>query len=82
MGGQSAAGAADLDVRGSVAGSSRLTELPDVVVLDRTDLEALTGYVDRGELKPIIEHTHPLKAVQEAHRAVESRGKHVIDLTQ
>jgi NADPH:quinone reductase-like Zn-dependent oxidoreductase len=49
------------------------------------DLEALAGYVDRGELKPIIEHTHPLNAVQDAHRAVESghtRGKHVIALVQ
>lgn len=51
----------------------------------RRDLEELAGYVDRGELRPIIEQIYPLEAVQDAHRAVESghaRGKRVIDLTQ
>lgn len=51
----------------------------------RRDLEELAGYVDRGELQPIIEQIYPLTAVQDAHRAVESghaRGKRVIDLNQ
>lgn len=51
----------------------------------RSDLDLLAWYVDRGELRPVIEMAYPLAGIQEAHRAVESghtRGKHVIDLTQ
>lgn len=51
----------------------------------RRDLAELAGYVDRGELRPVIEQVYPLAAVQDAHRAVESghaRGKRVIDLTR
>jgi NADPH:quinone reductase-like Zn-dependent oxidoreductase len=51
----------------------------------RRDLEALARFVDRGELRPIIEQVNPLAGIQDAHRAVESgqaRGKHVLDLNQ
>ncbi|CAM5270398.1 hypothetical protein SAURM35S_05674 [Streptomyces aurantiogriseus] len=51
----------------------------------RDDMEALVGYVDRGELRPVVEQVYPLSAVHDAHRAVETghaRGKRVVDPTQ
>ncbi|MFF0079123.1 NAD(P)-dependent alcohol dehydrogenase [Streptomyces canus] len=51
----------------------------------RDDMETLVGYVDRGELRPVVEQVYPLSAVQDAHRAVETghaQGKRVVDPTQ
>jgi NADPH:quinone reductase-like Zn-dependent oxidoreductase len=47
----------------------------------RGDMATLAGYVDRGELRPVVEQVYPLSAVQDAHRAVETghaRGKRVV----
>ncbi|MCY9786762.1 NAD(P)-dependent alcohol dehydrogenase [Nocardiopsis sp. EMB25] len=66
---------------------SRLLPGPGVRVVisrpRRSDMEALAGHVDRGELRPVVERVYPLVEVQEAHRAVETghaRGKRVLDL--
>lgn len=56
-----------------------------VVRARRRDLDILAAYANRGELRPVIEETFPLAAIQEAHRAAESghaRGKRVIDLSR
>jgi NADPH:quinone reductase-like Zn-dependent oxidoreductase len=45
----------------------------------------LARYVERGELRPIIERVCPLAAIRGAHRVVESghaRGKRVLDLSE
>ncbi|MFE7333593.1 NAD(P)-dependent alcohol dehydrogenase [Streptomyces griseus] len=41
----------------------------------------LTGYVERGDLRPVVDTVHPLSDIAAAHRALEAggvRGKHVI----
>lgn len=46
-------------------------------------LADLAGYVDRGQLSPVIERVYPLADAAAAHAAVEKgtgRGKHVIDV--
>ncbi|MEU6788909.1 NADP-dependent oxidoreductase [Nonomuraea angiospora] len=54
-----------------------------IVKPSRNDTQALTRYVDDGHLRPVIDTTYPLAAIQDAHRAVETghaHGKRVIDL--
>ncbi|TDE11783.1 NAD(P)-dependent alcohol dehydrogenase [Jiangella asiatica] len=49
-----------------------------------SDLEVLAGYVERGDLRPVVDRIYPLEDVAVAHRAVETghaRGKRVIALT-
>ncbi|TAL41524.1 MAG: NADP-dependent oxidoreductase [Salinibacterium sp.] len=44
-------------------------------------LADLAGFVDRGELRPIIDSVHPLAEIAEAHRELEaggSRGKQLV----
>lgn len=44
-------------------------------------LADLAGYVDNGDVRPVIDTVHPLTDIAVAHRALEargSRGKHVI----
>lgn len=46
-------------------------------------LTDIAGYVERGELRPVIDRVYPLRDAAEAHTAVEKgvgRGKHVIDV--
>ncbi|WP_103510507.1 NAD(P)-dependent alcohol dehydrogenase [Streptomyces sp. SM13] len=41
----------------------------------------LTAYVERGDLRPVVDTVHPLSDIAAAHRALEEggvRGKHVI----
>ncbi|MEU3057004.1 NAD(P)-dependent alcohol dehydrogenase [Streptomyces griseus] len=41
----------------------------------------LTAYVERGDLRPVVDTVHPLSDIAAAHRALEAggvRGKHVI----
>ncbi len=43
----------------------------------------LAGYVERGEVRPVVDTVHELADISEAHRALEAggvRGKHVISL--
>lgn len=43
----------------------------------------LTGYVERGEVRPVVDTVHELADIAKAHRALEAggvRGKHVIRL--
>lgn len=43
----------------------------------------LTAYVERGDLRPVVDTVHPLSGIAAAHRALEAggvRGKHVIRL--
>ncbi|MGW3931059.1 NAD(P)-dependent alcohol dehydrogenase [Streptomyces microflavus] len=43
----------------------------------------LTAYVERGDLRPVVDTVHPLSDIAAAHRALEAggvRGKHVIRL--
>ncbi|MFD8117200.1 NAD(P)-dependent alcohol dehydrogenase [Streptomyces microflavus] len=43
----------------------------------------LTAYVERGDLRPVVDTVHPLSDIATAHRALEAggvRGKHVIRL--
>ncbi|MEV0141236.1 NAD(P)-dependent alcohol dehydrogenase [Streptomyces globisporus] len=43
----------------------------------------LTAYVERGDLRPVVDTVHPLAGIAAAHRALEAggvRGKHVIQL--
>ncbi|MFJ6609109.1 NAD(P)-dependent alcohol dehydrogenase [Streptomyces sp. NPDC091289] len=43
----------------------------------------LTAYVERGDLRPVIDTVHPLSDIAAAHRALEAggvRGKHVIQV--
>ncbi|WP_017586478.1 NAD(P)-dependent alcohol dehydrogenase [Nocardiopsis ganjiahuensis] len=43
----------------------------------------LAGYVERGEVRPVVDTVHELAGIAEAHRALEAggvRGKHVIRL--
>ncbi|MET8345972.1 NAD(P)-dependent alcohol dehydrogenase [Streptomyces microflavus] len=43
----------------------------------------LTAYVERGDLRPVVDTVHPLSDIATAHRALEVggvRGKHVIRL--
>ncbi|WDG29650.1 NAD(P)-dependent alcohol dehydrogenase [Streptomyces sp. CA-278952] len=47
-------------------------------------LAELAGYVERGDLRPVVDTVHPLADIAAAHRALEAggvRGKHVIHLT-
>ncbi|MCI4040478.1 NAD(P)-dependent alcohol dehydrogenase [Streptomyces sp. TRM75563] len=44
-------------------------------------LAELTAYVERGDLRPVVDTVHPLSDIAAAHRALEEggvRGKHVI----
>lgn len=44
----------------------------------------LAGYVERGEVRPVVDTVHELADIAEAHRALEAggvRGKHVVRLT-
>ena len=53
------------------------------VIPHEKDLSELAGYVDRGELRPIIDTVRPLSEIGDAHRALEAggtRGKHVVSL--
>ncbi|WP_426501150.1 NAD(P)-dependent alcohol dehydrogenase [Streptomyces sp. D54] len=46
-------------------------------------LAELTAYVERGDLRPVVDTVHPLAEIAAAHRALEEggvRGKHVIQL--
>lgn len=46
-------------------------------------LAELTAYVERGDLRPVVDTIRPLAEIAAAHRALEAggvRGKHVIDL--
>ncbi|MEV6434250.1 NAD(P)-dependent alcohol dehydrogenase [Streptomyces anulatus] len=46
-------------------------------------LAELTAYVERGDLRPVVDTVRPLAEIAAAHRALEAggvRGKHVIDL--
>ncbi|GAB2915027.1 NAD(P)-dependent alcohol dehydrogenase [Streptomyces mayteni] len=48
---------------------------------NRKGLNALAGYVERGELRPVVDEVYPMEKISEAHRAAEtghSRGKRVI----
>jgi NADPH:quinone reductase-like Zn-dependent oxidoreductase len=52
-----------------------------VVRSRRRDLEALTGWLVQGELRPVVDRIYPLEAGPEAHRYVETkraRGKVVL----
>lgn len=52
-----------------------------VVRSRRADLEVLAGWVDDGALRPVVDQTHPLESIAEAHRHIEtkrSRGKVVV----
>ncbi|MFJ9141788.1 NAD(P)-dependent alcohol dehydrogenase [Streptomyces griseus] len=43
----------------------------------------LTAYVERGDLRPVVDTVHPLADIATAHRALEAggvRGKHVIQV--
>ncbi|MFD4221739.1 NAD(P)-dependent alcohol dehydrogenase [Streptomyces griseus] len=43
----------------------------------------LTAYVERGDLRPVVDAVHPLADIATAHRALEAggvRGKHVIQV--
>lgn len=43
----------------------------------------LTGYVESGALRPVVDTVHPLADIAKAHRAMESggvRGKHVVSV--
>ncbi|MFI6557983.1 NAD(P)-dependent alcohol dehydrogenase [Streptomyces griseus] len=43
----------------------------------------LTAYVERGDLRPVVDTVHPLSDIAAAHRALEAggvRGKHVIQV--
>jgi len=54
-----------------------------VVRSRRADLEVLTGHIDAGRLRPIIDRVLPLSAIADAHRYIETRrarGKIVVDL--
>ncbi|MEU5282782.1 NAD(P)-dependent alcohol dehydrogenase [Streptomyces sp. NPDC020755] len=47
-------------------------------------LAELAGYVERGDLRPVVDTVHPLADIAAAHRALEAggvRGKHVLHLT-
>ncbi|MFH9134283.1 NAD(P)-dependent alcohol dehydrogenase [Streptomyces sp. NPDC017524] len=47
-------------------------------------LAELTAYVERADLRPVVDTVHPLAEIAAAHRALEAggvRGKHVIRLT-
>ena len=47
----------------------------------RENLDVLSAYVGRGDLRPVIASTHPLSQIAEAHRAMEAGGrvgKHVV----
>ncbi|MFE1166487.1 NAD(P)-dependent alcohol dehydrogenase [Nocardiopsis sp. NPDC058789] len=44
----------------------------------------LAGFVERGEVRPVVDTVHDLADIAEAHRALEAggvRGKHVVRLT-
>lgn len=46
-------------------------------------LAELTAYVERGDLRPVVDTIRPLAEIAAAHRALEAggvRGKHVIQL--
>lgn len=46
-------------------------------------LAELTAYVERGDLRPVVDTVRPLAEIAAAHRALEAggvRGKHVIQL--
>ncbi|WP_191270508.1 NAD(P)-dependent alcohol dehydrogenase [Nocardiopsis terrae] len=46
-------------------------------------LADLAGYVERGEVRPVVDTVHELTDIAKAHRALEAggvRGKHVISL--
>jgi NADPH:quinone reductase-like Zn-dependent oxidoreductase len=46
-------------------------------------LAELAAYVERGDLRPVVDTVHPLAEIAVAHRALEAggvRGKHVIQL--
>ncbi|MDX5576185.1 MULTISPECIES: NAD(P)-dependent alcohol dehydrogenase [Streptomyces] len=43
----------------------------------------LTAYVERGDLRPVVDTVHPLSDIAAAHRALEAggvRGKHVVQV--
>lgn len=47
----------------------------------RADLDLLAGFVERGELRPVVDEVYPLEQIAQAHRSVESghsRGKRII----
>ncbi|MGG7614193.1 zinc-binding dehydrogenase, partial [Streptomyces sp. ZG43] len=48
-------------------------------------LRELTGYVESGALRPVVDTVRPLAELADAHRALESggvRGKHVIQVAK
>lgn len=55
-----------------------------LIISPKSDVLAdLAGYVDRGELSPVIDRVYPIADAASAHAAVEKgagRGKHVIDV--